>query len=159
MVTERDAESGALTARNPYNQTYPDRVAFVAASEPICCATGDRLEFLGRNGSLLRPAAVGRETLSGRFGAGLDPCAAMHLVFDLGPGEKREVVLALGQGTDLAAARELVTAHRNVAAAKSKLDAVQKTYDEKKKIANDAKAKIPRPQWLTDDELGRVSSN
>jgi cyclic beta-1,2-glucan synthetase len=130
VVTERDAESGALTARNPYNQAYPDRVAFVAASEPICCATGDRLEFLGRNGSLLRPAAVGREALSGRFGAGLDPCAAMHLVFDLSPGEKREVVLALGQGADLAAVRELVTAHRHVAAAKSAAARVAAYWEE-----------------------------
>ncbi len=119
VITERDPETGALLARNPYNQAYPDRVAFVAASEPVCCSTGDRLEFLGRNGSLLRPAAVGREALSGRFGAGLDPCAALHLIIDLGPGEKREIALLLGQGSDLAAARALVTAHRDVAATKS----------------------------------------
>jgi cyclic beta-1,2-glucan synthetase len=84
VVTELDAETGAVMARNPYNQEFAARVAFAAASRPLASASGDRLEFLGRNGTPERPAALKRAGLSGRFKAG--PMRRPQVSVTLAPG-------------------------------------------------------------------------
>src|SRR5438045_1173428 len=106
-------------------------MALADASEQPASATGDRLEFLGRNGSLRRPAALARESLGRRFGAGLDPCAALQICVNLEPGETREVVLLLGQGDDRAHALGLAArfgtveaAHRSLAESEERWDAM-----------------------------------
>jgi cyclic beta-1,2-glucan synthetase len=132
VITERDGESGAILARNPYDE-FRGRIAFSAVSEPVASATGDRLEFLGRNGSLARAAALGRAKLGSRFGAGLDPCAALQTVVELAPGETRRVVFLLGQGRDVAEARELVgrfTGPAGVTNAVAELAAVEAYWDD-----------------------------
>ncbi|MBZ5586975.1 MAG: carbohydrate-binding protein [Acidobacteriia bacterium] len=132
VATERDGETGAVLARDLYSQER-GRVAFAAASEPLLSATGDRLEFLGRNGSLSRAAALGRPLLLNRFGAGLDPCAALQTVVDLEPGATRRVVFLLGQGRDAAEAHALLrrfAAKDGAAAAKAELVAVEASWDD-----------------------------
>ena len=76
IVTERDNDSGAIFARNAYNNEFANRVVFLAMTPAPASASCDRKSFLGKNGTTARPAALGRARLDGRFGAGLDPCAA-----------------------------------------------------------------------------------
>src|SRR5207253_8634963 len=78
IVTEIDPESGTLYARNPYNTEFAERVGFFDVDDTLRSFTCDRAEFLGRNGSLYEPAAFGRAHLSGKLGAGLDPCSAIQ---------------------------------------------------------------------------------
>jgi cellobiose phosphorylase len=96
IVSETDPDSGALLAHNPYNTEFNCRVAFFDVDAKVRSMTGDRAEFIGRNGSLQNPAALQRVKLSDRLGAGLDPCAALMTPFELAPGETRELVFMLG---------------------------------------------------------------
>jgi cyclic beta-1,2-glucan synthetase len=127
VVTEIDPGSGALLARNPYNSELAERLAFFDVDDPARSLTGDRAEFLGRNGTPGRPAALARSMLSGRVGAGLDACGALQTRFELAAGQRREIVFRLGvvggRGAD--AAGLLAPAQRGAAAARAALAAVQ----------------------------------
>jgi cyclic beta-1,2-glucan synthetase len=91
VVTSWDAESRSMLARNVVHPDFGSRVAFAAASLPVATYSGDRTEFLGRNGVSARPAVLGRQALSGRVGAGLDPCYALQVVVEIEPGQEAEV--------------------------------------------------------------------
>ncbi|MDI6746986.1 MAG: glucoamylase family protein [Rhodocyclaceae bacterium] len=124
VSTDVDPRSGALTARNPYNTEFPERVAFFDVDDAKRTLTGDRTEFLGRNGTLRNPAAMQREQLSGKVGAGLDPCAALQVNFDLADGQARDIVFRLGVGRNAADAAQLVQRFRGALAARGALEAV-----------------------------------
>lgn len=112
VITELDPRTGALFARNAYNVEFADRVAFFDVDEPNRSLTGDRIEFLGRNGTVDSPAAMSNARLSGKIGAALDPCGAMQVPFDLADGEEREIIFRLGLGKDSKDASQLVTRFR-----------------------------------------------
>src|SRR5262249_31713152 len=80
VVTDKEENEGAIFARNSYNNEFAHATAFAGTSAVKFTMTSDRKEFIGRNGSLARPAALQRVSLAGRDGAGLDPCAAIQAV-------------------------------------------------------------------------------
>jgi len=113
VVTEIDREIGAMLARNPWNMTFGSRVAFADLSGRQTAWTGDRREFLGRNGTLDNPAALtGVVLLSDRVGAGLDPCGALQTPVELEPGGAVEVVFFLGEAATAGEARSLIARYR-----------------------------------------------
>jgi cellobiose phosphorylase len=130
VITEIDAETGALFARNPYNTEFPERVGFLDMDDATRSHTGDRTEFLGRNGSTRSPAAMRRVGLSGKVGATMDPCGAMQVAMSLAPGAQRELVVTLGAGSNIHDARELVRRFRGSKAAQASLDRVWQYWNQ-----------------------------
>ena len=115
IVTELDQDTGALLAHNVWNVDFGDRVAFADLGGHQTAWTGDRTEFLGRNGTLDHPAALeGGEPLSGRVGAGLDPCAAIQSLVELPPNGRANVVFLLGQTASVEEARTLIGRYRAI---------------------------------------------
>ncbi len=98
IIPEYDTSLECLLASNPYNAEFGDRVAFLVASKSIHGVTGDRTEFIGRNGTVAFPAALRRLGLETRITPGEDPCAVLQLHLDLLPGATEEIYFVLGQG-------------------------------------------------------------
>ena len=113
VITEIDADTCALLARNPWHVDFPLRVAFMDMGGRQQSACADRGEFLGKYGSLAEPAGLlTPEPLSNVAGAGYDPCGALQTSVRLQPGEQTEIVLFLGQESGKDAASALLKRYR-----------------------------------------------
>jgi cyclic beta-1,2-glucan synthetase len=125
VVTGIDPATGAVTATNRYRPEFADRVAFI----DLACGkararsfTGDRTEFIGRNGSLRRPAALGRDGLSDRVGGGHDPCGAVRVHLELAPSEECVVIGLLGDAADGSEVSRIVERYRRADSAHAALE-------------------------------------
>jgi cyclic beta-1,2-glucan synthetase len=124
VIADTDTDSGPIFAHNPYSTEFGDRVAFFDVNVAGHMVSGDRAEFLGRNGAASNPAAMRRSRLSGRLKPGLDPCTAIQVPFDLTDHQEREIVFTLGAGHNFDDARNLALRFRGSAAARSALEGV-----------------------------------
>ncbi|MBZ5645100.1 MAG: phosphorylase [Acidobacteriia bacterium] len=114
LVTELDSNTGAIFVRSLWGGEFGERIAFADLAGRQTSLTCDRTEFLGRNGTLERPAALEKGgPLSGSVGAGLDPCAALQTSIELAPGATIEMVFFLGQTDNRERARELLRRYRS----------------------------------------------
>ena len=126
VVTSREPATGALLAHNAFRQQFPDRVAFLDLSPgDRRTITGDRTEFIGRNGTLGHPAALEQEVLSNRTGAGFDPCGAIRVVVVLEASEERTLIGLLGDAASPADARALVERYRDEQGVRHALERVR----------------------------------
>ncbi|SDB80027.1 cyclic beta-1,2-glucan synthetase [Raineyella antarctica] len=114
LVTSVDDDSGAFLVRNPWATQFTDQVVFFDMQGAQETWTGDRLEFLGVQGSTEMPSAIDDGLpLSGRVGAGPDPCAALQRTVEVDPGAAVELVVVLGAAHTTEEARSLVHRYRN----------------------------------------------
>jgi cyclic beta-1,2-glucan synthetase len=113
VTTEIDSDTGAMFARNPWNTAFGSRVAFADLAGRQTEWTGDRQEFIGRNGTLESPAALaGTVPFSGTVGAGLDPCSALRTKVVLPPNGRAEIVFFLGEAASAPDAQHLISRYR-----------------------------------------------
>jgi cyclic beta-1,2-glucan synthetase len=142
VVTSLDEKTGALLARNAFNPFAGFQVAFADVNLRPRTVTSDRTEFLGRNGALDNPAALGRAALSGAVGPALDPCAALQTSFELAPGEEREAIFYLGAAASVDDARALLDYFRLPARVEA---AFQKTKQHWDQVLGAVQVQTPNP--------------
>ncbi len=158
VQTEVDPRTGALLARNYYNAEFPDRIVFLDINDATCTRTGDRKEFIGRNGSLAEPAALQRTRLSGKVGAGLDPCGAVQIAFNLAVGQERETTFRLGVGRSPADVQTLIRRFRRADASRQALEGVWQYWNRTLGAVNvdtpDPAVNVLANGWLLYQTLG-----
>jgi cyclic beta-1,2-glucan synthetase len=129
VTTAVDPATGALLA---YNRYHPDLSSHVAFADVNCrprTYTGDRAEFLGRQGEPGTPAALERIGLSKFVGPGLDPCFALQAPIELNSTDEVTIVFVLGQVDSEAKARELVSKYCHRQGAQNALEQVVNHWD------------------------------
>jgi cellobiose phosphorylase len=152
VSTAIDPSTGALVARNRYHPDFPGQVVFLHMPGRLVTVTGDRGEFIGRNGRLDRPDAMRYVGLSGTTGAGLDPCAAVETRLNLDPGEMAEVIVLLGQCDDEAELSPLVSRYTQPAAVHQAIEATKAYWDRTLRAVEiatpDARLDVMVNRWL-----------
>jgi cyclic beta-1,2-glucan synthetase len=131
LVPEYEASQRAMLVRNPWQGEFANRVAFLTASRNPHGITSDRTEFIGREGALRRPAALGRWGLTGDVQPGRDPCAAFQIHLDLPADAEDEVVFVLGEGRSREHALELVARWRKPSAADAAWKRLERFWDDR----------------------------
>lgn len=130
IVTEFDEATGVLTARNAYQDTFRDATAFLAVYPNTAQTwTGDRQEFLGRNGTLEFPAAMSRSRLSGYAGPVYDGCGAIRTLFEVEPGAEQDVYILLGCESSRESATSLARRYLEPQACEQALDQVRSFWE------------------------------
>ena len=130
VMTEIDPATRAMFARNPWKPDFGSQIAFADLNGRQTDWTGDRREFIGRNGTLASPAALARTAaLSNTVGAGLDPCGALRTTIVLPPNGTAEIAFFLGEAANAEDARGLIDRYRK-ADLNAVLSAVQRHWHE-----------------------------
>ncbi|MRX50785.1 protein ndvB [Paracoccus sp. S-4012] len=101
-----DLELGAVVARNPYETAVTGRVTALSATSPADGWLVSRLEWLGRGGAMMRPAAVTDWPRAKAFDTPFagethgDPCVAMMCRIEVPAGETRELTFVLADAPE-----------------------------------------------------------
>lgn len=151
IIAEWDESAQIMLARNSYQEAFRDATAFLGvypepgtsvrqletadfaakrnANEDDLSWTADRSEFIGRNGTLESPAAMGWERLSGHVGPGYDACGAVQTKLLLDPGAERTIYILLGCEQSRDAAVQLAQIYCQPQACEAAFELVREFWD------------------------------
>lgn len=87
-----------IYGQNPYSEFFGNLKAYstIIGGESLSF-TCDRKEFIGTSRSMETPKGLEYRNLKGQFGSALDPCLVTECKINIKKGEKREVVILLGE--------------------------------------------------------------
>ena len=124
VITRQDPQTGAIMASSAYGTDFADRVVFFQTSEADHSLTGDRTEFIGRNGSPASPAAMRHQRLNDRVGAGLDACGAIQAFLTVPARQERQIVFILGAARNEQQAYDVLNRYGGIDGARVALETV-----------------------------------
>lgn len=130
IVTHTASVTGGngVMANNFYGANGDGRTAFFAVNDPHSTLTGDRREFIGRNRSLQTPAAMNLRRLSGKTGAGLDPCGAVQSVATILDSDQQTFIFVLGVEANPVQAQAMLARYLNEDTARQELNNVHRYW-------------------------------
>lgn len=141
ITTEINAKNRYIYSQNPYSEHFGTGKSFLfmdgGKNESF---TGARNEFIGRGQNVFHPDGMRREKLSGLSGAGIDPCLAENMKFDLEPGEDKTLIVVIGQYETAAEIERCMRRFGNTIRA---YDALQKVIDYWKELLGRIQVKTP----------------
>jgi len=131
LVTDYDGERDIFYVRNTFQEEFAGRTGFLTASgAPVTSYTGDRSEFIGRNGTLEDPKGLKLDVFSDTVGAGLDPCCALQLKVSLAPGESKTLYFLLGETENRQETEKIVATFGQPEKISEAFEEVEKYWDE-----------------------------
>jgi cellobiose phosphorylase len=125
ILSAYNNEHEYLSAKSIYNFNYQKHNAFVFSSEMITGYTGDRKEFFGLKGGILKPQGLDIK-LSNSTGACYDACGTVQVSVAIKPGECKTVIFGLGESADF----------EEIATLRHKYNHISKVRIELKKVKN-----------------------
>ncbi|MFA7252834.1 MAG: glucoamylase family protein [Candidatus Paceibacterota bacterium] len=130
QVFSRD-QKGTIFIRNNYSESFKTATAFIDFNHGDCRVTNDREEFLGKNGSIVKPAGLGRDKLSDTITVDVDPCLALQNFFELAPGEEKIITILMGGSNSVEENENLINKYRQNTVVEQALAEVKDLWTER----------------------------
>lgn len=131
IVTYIQNKGEFIYAKNPYSGSFGKNMAYlkiIGGNE--ASFTGDRKEFIGRNGSIEKPYAITKERLSNNVGTGLDPCMAENSKISLAENEEKIVNIVFGEEESLEEIERILAKYSKVRSSTIELENTKVYWEE-----------------------------
>jgi cyclic beta-1,2-glucan synthetase len=149
VICRYDPASKSIVATTNWNPEFEGRTAFLAATIDPHSLSGNRHDFIGKEGDMAAPAGLGQWDLGNAFTPGGDACATYQVHLDIPVGETAEVVFLLGEVADTKSVEGMVERWKA-------LGKVDEAFDE---LAEFWKSKLGAVQVKTPDPALDVMVN
>lgn len=131
IYTKLSDEGNFIYGENPYSEAFKNLYAYLKVvggnNETF---TGDRGEFLGREGSIEAPKMLKYKNLNNKIGAGIDPCLACGTSVEIQPNDEVELAVIFGQCDHLDTAQKIINKY-------SDLNNIEEALEESKNFWRD----------------------
>lgn len=124
-------ENNYIYGQNPYSKYFGKGKCYLTLlGVESLSFTGDRKEFLGIEGKVSDPEALKYKNLSNKTGSIYDPCLAVEGKIKLQPGEKKEIVVLLGDEESKDLIGNIITKYSNLEECDKALEKVKQYWSD-----------------------------